>query len=189
MIFLRTYNYAEYRRQGGKFRPVSRLISLRSGDYTHSEIEFSKRYNNVSVSATLEDGCCCVRFKKIGYSNTWWEEDPIHCSEREEDALLDQALADADVSKEDFLQWLSISDGTLCLYGTNAKRYDTKGVAISFILPMFRIWRPHDKWVWCSEECKNLISTVTFYRNAWKDGVPADETTPERLLDDVKTLA
>jgi hypothetical protein len=179
---LRSYDYKEYRRQGGKFSLVGFGIGLRS-KLTHSELQFSRRYHRVSVSATCQDGCKCVRFKKIGYSNSWWVTKVIPANDYEEDEMFKRALKDAGVSRAQFNAWISNWSFT-CLWGKKAKKYDLAGVSFSFILPKWRVWRPSKKWVWCSEECKEIIGSAKHhYRSLWGTNPPklADETTPQDL--------
>jgi len=156
---------------------ADRLIGLRS-KFFHSEFEFSGRYCGVSVSATMADSCRCVRFKKIDYEKhpTRWRKQTVPLSHEQEAEVFGAASKMAGVSRLDAMRFTKTASAGDILFDKTALRYDLPGVALSFVLPKWRIWRPHEKWVWCSEFCCLLIQ-VAFPAF---DG-RADENTPEDL--------
>ena len=182
--YLRGYDYKAHRRNGGRFSLVGWLILFRSW-LTHSEIQFSQRYYGVSVSATMADKCHCVRLKWIGYSNAkkWWKTRPLPMTDEQEDEMFSQALWDADITHGDWDNW--VAGGMRgCLHGDKAMRYDTLGASFSFIFPNWRGWRPSKRWVWCSEQCKELLFVaLPWFKSLYDDGKVKrpDETTPQDL--------
>lgn len=156
---------------------ADRLIGLRS-KYTHSEFQFSQRYNCISASATMADLCRCFRFKNIDYSKhpARWKRLPVALNNDQEDAILELAMDMADYHDPQILNNCSIGE---IYYGPKALKYDLLGVSFSFILPKLRIWRPHYKWVWCSEACCLMLQQVFPSFNG-----RADEQSPESLLDE-----
>ena len=187
--YLRSYDYKANRRYGGKFSLVGAGIGLRS-TLTHSEIQFSLRYGGVSVSATMEDGCNCVRFKKILYSNAkkWWSTVPLNLTDEQEDDMFDQAVLDTNVSMYQWDTWIARGMQG-CLYYNGALKYDTLGVSFSFILPKWRVWRPSKTWVWCSEQCKELLFVAEpYFKILYEQGQVKrpDETTPQDLDHEVR---
>ena len=180
---LRSFDYKEYRRHGGKFMPAGAVIGLRS-NLMHSELQFSGRRYGVSVSATKMDGADGVRIKRINYSNAtkWWTTKRVPMDDEQEDAVFEQALRDSGVSHGQFERWIGGEGG--CLYGKMHIKYDFYGCGLSFVFPDTRIWRPSNNRVWCSEEDKNLIVVAhPFYGTMIEQGKckRSDETTPEIL--------
>jgi hypothetical protein len=141
---------------GKKPSKTDRLIGLRS-DLTHTEIQFTDRYGNISFSATMADDCRCARFKMIGYSHPErWLTVLVPVTAEQEALIFAKAceMADVDILEDLFTKEISyeVDSGGVCFYGNNALKYDLQGVSLSFI-SKWRVWRPHDKWVWCTEAC------------------------------------
>ena len=169
-----------------------RLIMLRS-DETHSEFQFSSRYGRVSASATMADECRCFRFKKIDYEKhpLRWHTDIVKLTDEQEDRIMFAALHMAglirpiNLDKYPNLGHLALDQYAVTFngaynaqiwFGSKALKYDLAGVSISFIIPKWRIWRPHERWVWCSESITILLK-VAFTGFKCR----ADEQTPSTL--------
>jgi hypothetical protein len=64
----------------------------RSFLHDHTELQFSDRYDNISVSATSAEGANCVRFKDIGYTDlVKWDTVCIPATPSEEDLVYNAA--------------------------------------------------------------------------------------------------
>ena len=130
---LRSYNARRAAIFGTKLSKVDRLILLRSDMYTHSEFEFSARYNNVSFSATMADGSKCARFKPIDYSHIRerWDAVRLNYTDEQEDNAFNLA-------------------GSLA--GTP---YDVKGQICH--ATHFNLWKPSVNKTWCSKIVNRLM--------------------------------
>lgn len=119
--------------EGYKKTLVDWFINLRS-KFTHTELEFSKRYDGVSTSATLQDGCNGDRFKMIDYTKhpERWESITIPCTDEQEDLIFAEACR------------------------MEGMKYDKIGVVLCNILSL-RIIRSRKKWVWCTESCVRKV--------------------------------
>jgi hypothetical protein len=158
---------------------ADRLIGLRSSE-THSEFQFSARYGGVSASATMADDCHCFRFKNIDYTKHLrrWKAVYVYLTDEQEDAVMLEACKMAGLPPLLICAEQSFSDmePNQMFYREGALKYDLLGVSFSFVSPKWRIWRPHDKWVWCSEAVAILL------RVADPDfDVRPDEQTPQSL--------
>ena len=168
---------------------ADKAIGLRSPE-THTEFKYSMRYAGVSSSATMADKCRCFRFKNIDYDKhpARWKIDVIHLTDEQEDRIMVVALQMAGLLDREFdfdhrrhsvisilydhIQAFKVNSYGTIWYGKDALKYDLIGVSISFISTR-RIWRPHTKWVWCSESAVMLIQVAYSDFNG-----PADEQTP-----------
>ncbi len=122
-----TYDAIAAKADGKPLSFVDRLIMFRSKPYTHTEFQFSERFDNVSFSATMKDKARCCRFKDIKYTHPQrWKKHIIPMSDTEEDLAFQKA-------KE--IEWL---------------KYDLLGLS-SFIIMKWRIVRPSKLKYWCSE--------------------------------------
>jgi hypothetical protein len=158
-----------------------RLINLRSV-LTHSEFRFSMRYGGISVSATMADDCRCFRFKMIDYDKhpKRWVASIVTLTYEEEDAIFMEALKMAGYEPW-YAPHMKMNIKYSCtgqiFYNKGALKYDLAGVSFSFIIPKWRLWRPHEEWVWCSESVTMLLQVV------FKDfDVRADEQSPDDLV-------
>ena len=145
---------------------TDRFIGLRS-ELSHTELQFSERYGNVSFSATLADGCKCARFKMIGYSHPErWLTAVLEVTDEQEDAIFEKCCEMAamrpEVAKAFCLDpekgWW---DGDCCTlyphtkglyYGPKALKYDTPQVVFGFISKL-RIKKGDKRKVFCTESC------------------------------------
>ena len=164
-----------------KLSKSDRLIMLRSKE-THTEFRFSPRYRGVSASATMADKCRCFRFKMIDYKKhpLRWKIDVVHLTDSQEDDVFREAVKMAGLENMpmSFHIYLKFMDVGGVIFGKNALKYDLAGVSISFIIPKWRLWRPHKDWVFCSESCCILLKV------AFDDFIPekkCDEQTPSSL--------
>lgn len=176
-----------------KITASDRAIMLRSNK-THAEFQFSIRYNFVSASATMRDDCNCYRLKMIDYNKHLlrWKTYIVHLTDEQEDLIMMNSLEMAgEIRKIDYVRYSDLCDmirhnymlkfnrahyGDIFCDKEHALKYDFCGVAFSFILPKWRVWRPHEEWVWCSEAVTLMLQV------AYKDfGGRADENSPEDL--------
>jgi len=75
---------------GYELSTTDRLVFVKSDPQVHIEWQFSKRYEDVSFSASLKDGGC--RFKNIGYSTpSFWDTIEIPLTDDQEDAAYHRA--------------------------------------------------------------------------------------------------
>lgn len=157
------------------------LIQLRS-DFTHSEFQFSARYRGVSASATMQDDCRCFRFKMIDYNKhpLRWKTQIVPLTDEQEDAIMQTAMKMAGLLGNLTAAHIVFSESATMgqiFKGPNALKYDLIGVSLSFILPKWRVVRPHKRWVWCSEGVTILLQVVYYDFNG-----RADEQSPETLF-------
>ena len=155
----------------------------------HTEHQFSERYGNISVSATHQDKCGCVRFKKIGYTDNKWDTIDKQVSEKEEDMMMAQARMDADVTLDQVRAFIEHGKKGDTLSGPNAIPYDSTGAGLSFITP-WRIWKASREKVWCTEECVNVYRAGRYINLAHSVGNKSEESHPagyfvDQLLDNV----
>ena len=106
---------------------------MRSKPHTHSEYQFSKRYDWVSFSATLQGNDNGARFKHIKYSHEKerWDTTIVPMTDEQEDKAYAEAKS---------------MEGML---------YDIIG-QISHAT-RFKIWRPSKKKTWCSKADNRVI--------------------------------
>ena len=130
---IRSYNYVRAEIFGKKPTWVNRIISIRSSPQTHTEFQFSARYDNISFSATREDGSNCARFRKIWYSHEAerWDTVDVPMTDEEEDMAYMMAQT---------------------LKGTP---YDLIG-QLSHLFKA-RIWKPSKKKIWCTKAVAKLV--------------------------------
>lgn len=135
VIRLRSFNAVRAERFGYKVTWTDRAILMRSKLHTHTELQFSAAYENISYSATMMDGSKCTRFKHIHYSHPErWDTVEIAVSAEQEKIIHDQAAA------------------------RSGQEYDLFGL-LSFSTPL-EIIRPHKKKWWCTEICVYLLMQV-----------------------------
>jgi len=159
-------------------RTSDRLIGLRS-KFSHTEFEFSARYRGISASATMADDCHCFRLKMIDYTKhpKRWKKQVVHLTDEQEDMIFAEACRMAGLPLFSLNTVCQFEYGEI-FYGNKALKYDLIGVSFSFILPKWRIWRPHERWVFCSESVCILLKSV------FDDFIPdkkCDEQSPEKL--------
>jgi len=135
---IRSYSAIKAKESGIKIGWVGKIILLRSPVYLHTELQFSEQFRNVSVSATMQDKCKCVRFKNISYSTPVWDTIDLDISHRDEQDIFHWCLDKAGLWKYDLLGLLS-----------HASEKD--------------IIKPHKKSVWCSEFVAMAIQTKRDY--------------------------
>ena len=186
--YLRTFQYKRSRKNGNEFSFISILITLRSRG-THSEFQFSERYNGISFSATLADKARCCRMKNIQYlhGDKYWDCDVITLTDAEEDLLFVEACKMSDVGVDEAKTFAFSKNISEIFCGDKAIQYDTLGVTISHIVRA-RVWKPDDLKVWCCEAVALLIVSIKRY-----DFIDeplymgkCDETTPDILQHNVQ---
>ena len=154
---IQTYNARRARAFGKKYTWVNRLILMRSDPHTHTELQFSDSYGNISFSATMHDKCKSARFKEILYSHPErWDTIDVPMSREDEDVAWEAAKELDDTP------------------------YDLIGL-LSHATPL-KIIKPHRKKVWCSEACtKVLVAALPAFGNFLENiGMP-QELTPVQL--------
>ena len=112
---------------------INKLILLKSSPFTHTEFHFSERYDNISFSATKQEGSNCARFKHIQYSHARerWDTVIVPMTDEEEDMAYLEAKT---------------------LEGTP---YDLIGQLCH--LSKIRFWKPSKKKIWCTKAVAKLI--------------------------------
>ena len=144
IIKIRSFNAVRAQLFGYKLTPVDKLILLRSPLHTHTELQFSDKYRELSFSSTNADGCKCCRFKHINYTHPErWDTIEIKCDNIREEQMFYKAMEMADVNDG----W---NFAEKIIHGPNAIKYDLPGVAMSFILK-WHLWKPDKVKVWCTE--------------------------------------
>jgi hypothetical protein len=134
---LRSYNAREAVRHGKALTAVDRMILMRSDPLTHSEFQFSDRFNGLSFSSTMQDGDDGCRFKAISYSHPErWTTLIIPMDDDQEDRAMHRAQ------------------------DINGKKYDLLGLG-SFSSEL-SIIKPDPNKYWCSEACAELIKAAYF---------------------------
>ena len=130
---IRSYNYVRAALFGKKPTAMNRIIGLRSKPHSHSEFQFSERYDGVSFSATTMDSSNCARFKQIGYSHETerWDTVVVTMTNSEED------LAYAEAKK---------------IEGTP---YDIIGQLCH--ISKLKIWKPSKKKTWCDKAVAAVV--------------------------------
>jgi len=130
---IRSYNYVRAAIFGKKPTIIDRVIGLRSKPHSHTEFQFSGRYNNVSFSATKRDGSNCARFKHISYSHVLerWDTVVVPLTDEQEDA----AYAEAEILE--------------------GMPYDLLGL-LCHLSPL-RLWKPSKNKTWCTKTVSKLV--------------------------------
>ncbi len=131
---IRSYNAIRAAMFGKKLTMTQRIILLRSQPHTHTEFQFSEKYNFISFSATMAEGAKCARFKQIEYS---------HEAERWDTVIVPMTTK---------WQERNIHSEAMKLEGTP---YDLVG-QLSHISKL-RIWKPSKKKIWCTKAVAELI--------------------------------
>lgn len=195
IVKIRSYNALAARAYGKALSFVDMLILLRSY-LTHSEIQFSERYGNVSYSSTLADNANGSRIKRINYAHPErWSTIDWLVTEEEEDLMFVKVceLSAVDfIQARDFcLEWSNLFSQDFILQGVDHWRYDTKGL-LTFalnksgvcwldILRLF-VWfwtfpiSPAKSKAWCSEAVTKVIQEA---RPSFR--INPEQTSPEIL--------
>jgi hypothetical protein len=136
---------------------TDKLIQIKSHE-THTETQYSHRYDGISCSTTLADEGKCWRFKMIDYTKhpLRWKKVIIPCTDEQEDLMWRYDLEKAGYVS-DFMEGMGIGRGRTLLsisrcvsYGPNAIKYDRFGVIFCNISHR-RILGSSDKLAWCTE--------------------------------------
>jgi hypothetical protein len=132
-VIQKSYNAKRAELFGKKLTGTDRLILMRSSIWTHTEFQFSERYNNISFSFTMADNAKCGRFKQIEYSHQAerWDDVIIPMTDEQED----KAYAEAQRLK--------------------GVPYDLVGL-LSHATPL-KLIMPHKKNMWCTEGVNHLL--------------------------------
>jgi hypothetical protein len=166
-MILHTWNREMIQMHGEKLTKTQWAIGLRSNGL-HQELQFTDRYGKISVSATLQDDCKCVRFKMINYSHPYRQSRVyIPVTAEQEQRIFDDACRMADLEDFSFTEYvvegrhqtLYERDDLNIWFGPNAIKYDTAGVSLSFISKR-RWWNPSGTRQWCNETCGLLLMVV-----------------------------
>lgn len=130
---IRSYNYVRAEIFGKKPTFVNRIIAIRSFPQTHTEFQFSERYEGRSFSATIQDEFKGARFKLIEYSHVRerWDTVIVPMTDREEDRAIKEAMSFAGMPYDLI--------GQLCHL---SKR---------------KIWEPSKKKIWCTKAVGRLV--------------------------------
>jgi len=90
---IRSYNAIRAEIFGKKLTWVDKLILLRSRPHTHTEFQFSDRYDRISFSATMAEGSNCAGFKNIRYSHVRerWDTVELPFTDEQEDRAYNEA--------------------------------------------------------------------------------------------------
>ena len=129
---------------------------------THTEFQFSERKGGLSVSATWQDKCGCVRFKLINYLKhpLRWIPIDIDLTDEQEDYLFRMACSACGLALQTpyTLVWERCHrDGVA--HGRKPTRYDTLGVIICNISHR-RIIPGFGNRVWCTECVVELLQNL-----------------------------
>ena len=153
---LHCYNAIRAKQLGKEPTAIQQIILLRSSPHVHTEMQFSSRHEDVSYSATMQDGYKCCRFKNITYTHPdRWDTLILPCTEMQEDMAWERA---------------KVLDGS---------EYDLKGL-LSFASELSIINPDPDKY-WCSEVDAELIMAAFGYD---PDYYRPDSFTPTGLFFD-----
>ncbi len=155
---IRSYNAIRAKIFGKDLTMTQRIILVRSKPHTHNEFQFSKRYNNISFSATKAEGANCARFKNIKYSNEdkWWDTIMVFMTDEQEDKAYREA--------EEL-------EGTL---------YDLLG-QLSHVTGL-KIWRPSKKKIWCTKTVGRLLYvSVPMFQVFLNNFDLVDELRPDQM--------
>ena len=118
-----------YKAKGGMVRW---LVNRRSKPHWHTEFQFSKRYDNISFSSTMQGKPKGCRFKQIAYSHPErWTTHEIKLTNAQEDSSW---------------QWAQAFEG---------RKYDLWG-RLSFGTK-WRIIKPNRDKLWCTEMVCELL--------------------------------
>jgi len=195
-------------KDGVKKTFADKLIQLRSR-LTHTEFQFSSRYNNISFSFTMADGVNGARFKNIRYShpNRWLFANIPLDNEQEDIAFLAACvLAGFSLNFQTVKNWLHsemiLLNLPVCLYSDKHWKYDLIGLLsfadeepykgkdsklLKVIRPVLWSWtkivQPHSKRAWCSEGCAILLQEC---EDAFK--YKPDTLTPDGLIQAVREM-
>ncbi len=144
---------------GKKMTFIDWLILLRSDPYIHVEFVFSvERYGGISNSATLRDGCKCVRFKDIDLAKhpKRWKGVVIPMTDEEEDRAWKEACEMAGLPGNWRSHPKSFMEGRICYYDYDAIPYDIWGMPCH--ISKWNIWKPNPKKTWCSKAVARVLS-------------------------------
>ena len=134
-VMIRSFNAYRAKRFGYRLTPADGLILLRSLLHTHTELQFSHRYANISFSATLADGANGCRFKDIKYSHTvFWDTIVVPMTDSQEDTAYAEAKA------------------------IDGQPYDDIGLA-SFVSRAEMI-KPRKGFWWCTEAVVHCVKRI-----------------------------
>ena len=206
ICYVHSYKAREAEKDGKPLMLADRIILLRS-ELTHSEFQFSPRYECLSFSFTLADGANGARFKHIEYSHpNRWETIALPFTDEEEDLCFLMACILADRNKH-FYTTINFG-GTITAtfdYGTkettfkndtiyqgpNHWRYDTKGLLTHALKKSGTWWMDilrGSLWCWTAlikphmkkAWCSEGVAMVI--KKAWPDfdGSP-DKLDPQEL--------
>lgn len=153
---IQSFNAYRAEKFGYKLSGIDRLIMRRSFLHTHTEIQFSERYGNISFSATMADGAKCCRFKDINYTKhpERWDTIIIPLTDNEEDLIYAKAKA------------------------IEGKPYDLIGL-LSFISDDLNWIKPSESGYWCSEAVSVAMRAVKRIDNLFEQR--PDEMHPTKL--------
>ena len=150
--YLQSYNARIAKAEGKKLSFIEKLILLRSDPHTHSEIQFSERYDHISFSATLRDGCKCCRFRQIYYHKhpNRWKTDVIPFNVEQEDMAWREACRLAGLPVDwRHEQLIDNYRHNNCYYHAKyATKYDIWGQPCH--ISKWNIWKPNLEKIWCS---------------------------------------
>jgi len=156
-IKIRSYNAVRAKMFGKKPTIIDRIILLRSYPHTHTEFQFSERFDNISFSTTMRDKGHCARFKQIEYKHPErWDTHILKVPDHKEDEAYKDCVA---------------------LQGTP---YDLIGLG-SKATPL-NIIKPHRVNQWCSEIVNGRICScdISFSYLLLNMGLPM-ELMPSEL--------
>ncbi|MBP8982920.1 MAG: hypothetical protein KBG19_07810 [Bacteroidales bacterium] len=196
---VKTYDALQAQKEGKPLTTADKIILLRS-KYTHSEFQFSERYDNVSFSFSLADGSDGARFKNIKYEHMErWKTQIIPISDNIEDGLWRVACTLAYLPLDWILdttgKYATITDGEIVYKGKLNWKYDLIGL-LTHALKKSPDWKTNlirsGLWfwttfikadpnkAWCSEGVAMLIKWAfyDFCKNP-------EKLDPEELYDKI----
>lgn len=153
---IRSFNAYRAEKFGYIPTAIDKLIMWRSKLHTHTEFEYSAKYNNISFSATMADKARCCRFKQIDYTEhpERWDTIEVYLTDEEEDLVYKEAKR-IEFAAYDLIGLLSFLDED-----------------ISWI-------KPSDTGFWCTEAVATILYMVAWIKNLIN--VPADKLHPTKL--------
>ena len=160
---IQSYNYVRAEIFGKKPTGVNRIIGMRSKPQSHTEFQFSERYESVSFSATTADmekgeGCCRFKFILYSHARERWDAVDVPLMELNEDAAWAEACKMAGMPKDWLQSKLNFKQHGDYYTGYNAIKYDLKG-QLCHLFKM-RFWKPSKKKTWCTKAVARVVGVA-----------------------------
>jgi hypothetical protein len=133
-VMIRSFNAVRAEMFGRKLTVQDKIILSHSCPHTHTELQFSSRYGNISHSSTKADGANGPRFKQIDYSHPErWDTVDVPATDEQEDIMYKKAVE----------------------LNESGAKYDLIGL-LTFATSL-DIVQPDRKNIWCTEDVNMLL--------------------------------